>query len=101
MPVESAADRAAFFDAADFGDAALIGANSVPGILDNEYIEVDDVGETRPVYHCDQAVALAAGAAVNASIVITPTRTGVPVTYAIRELQPDGAGMLRLILEEQ
>jgi len=44
MAVESAADRAIFVSANDFGVTATIGAASVNGIFDNDFVEVDAGG---------------------------------------------------------
>ena len=95
MTVESAADRAAMLDTDEFGATATIGAETFPCIQDKEYLETLEISSVHPVALCDESVAMAAGAAVGATVTIDGT------AYKIRDLQPDGTGMTLLILEEQ
>lgn len=95
MAVESSDDRAAMLDTDEFAVTATIGSNTFPGILDKDYVEVGGVGSTKPIFTCDEAVAVAAGAVVDATITISGN------DYKIRNLETDGTGITVLILEAQ
>ena len=104
MPVESAADRAAFFDTDAFGQAAeyrpKVGPSvAVDGIYDVQYVDILD-GETgapiegrRRTFQCRTAD-LPADAAHGDRLVIGTAH------YTIRGRQPDGDGVTLLVLEE-
>ena len=101
MAVESAADRAIFFDVDDFGTAATYtpdggSASTVNGIFDNDFIEVDAGGGVgvalqQPRFQCRTADV--ASAAEGDAIVISA------VNYTVRIVQDDGTGMTVLVLE--
>lgn len=102
MAVETAADRAVFFDVDDFGVAATyrrgVTNSTVNGIFDNEFVQVE-VGEvpydsTEPVFYCRTAD-LPAGFTVGDRLTVST------VPYTIREFQPDGTGVSKLRLEAQ
>ncbi len=102
MAVESAADRAIFVSADDFGVTASYtptggSASNVKGIFDNEYFETDAGGEVafalqQPMFHCRTADV--SSAAEGDAITINA------VAYTVRNVRPDGTGMTMLILEE-
>ncbi|MEK9553324.1 MAG: head-tail joining protein [Alphaproteobacteria bacterium] len=101
MAVESAADRAIFFDVDDFGTAATYtpdggAASTVNGIFDNDFIEVDAGGGVgvalqQPRFQCRTADV--SSAAEGDAIVISS------VNYTVRIVQDDGTGMTTLVLE--
>ena len=102
MAVETAADRAIFVSADDFGVAASYtpaggSASTVNGIFDNEYFATDAGGEVafalqQPMFHCRTAdvPSAAEGDAIRVS----------GVDYTVRNVRPDGTGMTMLMLEE-
>jgi hypothetical protein len=102
MSVESAADRAIFFDVDDFGTAASYtpsggSAATVNGIFDNDFIEVDAGGGVgvalqQPRFHCRTADV--SSAAEGDALVVSG------VNYTIRIVQDDGTGMTMLVLEK-
>lgn len=86
-------DIAAFMDTdTGFAENATIGAATVPLIFDLAYL--DALG----IVSAAQPVALAASADVSAVSVGT-TVTVRSVAYTVAEIQPDGAGMTRLMLK--
>lgn len=104
MPVETAADRAAFL--ADFGLTAAYtpagaGATTLTGIFDNDWLDLDVEGEVgvasrSPRLVCRTSDLSDAGGSPNdATLVIAG------VTYKIRVEKPDGTGMTELKLEKQ
>jgi hypothetical protein len=107
MSVESAADRASFLSAAEFGLSATYtpvgggGAVPVNGIFDNDWLDLDVQGEVNvasrsPRFVCaTSALDAAGGSASDATLVVAG------VTYKIRVVKPDGTGMTELKLEKQ
>lgn len=106
MPVESAADRAAFLAADEFGVTGIYtpvgaGAASLTGIFDNDWLDLDVDGEVgvasrSPRLVCRTSDLSDAGGSPNdATLVIAG------VTYKIRVVKPDGTGMTELKLEKQ
>lgn len=106
MPVESAADRASFLAAAEFGVSATYtpvgaGAVALTGIFDNDWLDLDVEGEVgvasrSPRFLCATADLTAAGGTTpDATLVVAG------VTYKIRVVKPDGTGMTELKLEKQ
>ena len=102
MAVESADDRAIFFDVDDFGTAATYtpaggSAETVNGIFDNDFVEVDAGGGVgvalqQPRFLCRTADVSAA--AEGDAIVINT------VAYTVRIVQDDGTGITTLVLEK-
>ena len=102
MPVESAADRAALFDTDEFGVAATVTIGiaapvTVNGVFENEFVGVEvDAGvpieSTRPVFTCREADVT--GIAQGDTVVIDGT------SRTVRGIEPDGTGIVRLILKE-
>ncbi len=102
MSVESATDLAGFFDT-DYHAVAAVdksggvgGGSTVNGIFDNEFVGVLDGGDVTvesatPIFTCQ------------ASDIATPahgdTVTISAAIYTVRGVQPDGTGVLVLILE--
>lgn len=102
MAVESADDRAIFFDVDDFGTAATYTpsggvAATVNGIFDNDFVEVDAGGGVgialqQPRFLCRTADV--STAAEGDAIVIST------VAYTVRIVQDDGTGITTLVLEK-
>lgn len=81
-------DRRAFFT--DFGVPAVVGGVALTGIFDAAYADALGIGGSAPVLTIDtDATTPAYGAAV----------TVAGVSYTVAEIQPDGTGMTRLLLE--
>lgn len=101
MPVETAADRAVFVAANDFGvEATYTKAGfrkTIAGIFDNDFVEVDGGGipfamqQPRFLVPTSDVSTIAEGD----SLVIAT------VTYIVRVRQDDGTGMTNLVLEKQ
>jgi len=85
-------DLGIFFAADEFATNATIGAATIQGILDDEYIEDLDIAGTRPVLICrtSDVTAVAQGT------VVTINETA----YTVVDIRPDGTGVTRLILQE-
>lgn len=104
MGVESASDRATFFDAAEHGVTAsyTLAAGGAPidveGILDDEYaavglnIEVEMAGSD-PMFTCPIA-SLPGGHGVGDTLEIHG------VTHVYREPKPDGTGLITIRLQK-
>lgn len=118
MPVETAADRLAFFDTDEFGvevsytPAAGGGATTIIGHFDSaaEQIEVENeiaIQTRRPQLQC-RVEDLSGGGNDGDTIVVTSGQllaAGLDMsaagTYTVRVAEPDGTGMVTLILEKQ
>lgn len=118
MPVETAADRLAFIETDDFAVEATYtpvsgGASStVLGIFDSsaEVIELDGeaaVQSRRPRFLC-RVDDLTNGGKESDQLVLSSSQllaagldTNAAGTYLVRVVQPDGTGMVELILEKQ
>lgn len=106
MAVESAADRAAFLSADDFGVAATFthvggSATAVTGIFDNDYLDLEVEGEVgvasrSPRFVCRTADLDDAGGANDGDSLVVSG-----VTYKVRIVKPDGTGMTEMKLEKQ
>lgn len=88
-----AEDLDIFFDTDDFAVTATILGSSVSGILREEFIQVDFVESKRPVFEC--IAADVTGIVHGDTVVISST------TYKVRGIQPDGTGIVKLVLELQ
>lgn len=75
----------------DFDKPATWKGISVKGILDREYIETSMISGFQPIFTCEATDVT--GAAQGDAIIVDS------VSYKIRETQPDGTGIMRLILE--
>lgn len=87
-----AEDLSAFFDTDDFAVSATIGTATVSGILDRQFVTVNDVDGYHPVFMCATAdvSAVAKGAACAIS----------GVNYIVVSNQPDGTGVTNIVLRE-
>lgn len=104
MTIETAADRALFLSADDFGVEATYtsvsgGSLTVAGIFDDEYIQTDldgpaPVSGTSPRFTCRTAD-LVNGGAYDDTLSISGS------VYKVRVIRPDGTGMTTLWLEKQ
>lgn len=76
----------------DMGVAATIGAGSVMGMFDDAYQDALGIGGSAPVFTC---------AASDVSSVTTGTALTIGgVGYTVASKQPDGTGIVRLVLQE-
>lgn len=75
----------------DFDDEAIWKGILVKGTLDREYIETSMISGFQPIFTC--VAEDVPGAAYGDAITVNS------VSYKIREPQPDGTGIMRLILE--
>lgn len=102
MAVESAADRAVFFNPEEFGVEASYtlaaggAATAIDGMFDNAADEL--LGEPGligrpPTFKCRSAD-LPAGAAKGDTLVVNA------VSHTVQEIRPDGTGVSELVLEE-
>lgn len=64
---------------------------SVDGVFDKEFITVNFNETSKPVFSCKEIPGLVHG----------DTAISGATTYKIQGIQPDGLGMVKLILEEQ
>ncbi len=97
MPVESAADRAAFFSTAEFAVVAQIApkgrlAYEVSGIFDRSFIDVDGVESNTPLLTV-------------ADDDLDRPEIGMRVvvdreSFEVRSVQPSGSGVTRLYLQK-
>ena len=77
----------------DFGIAATVGGVAITAIFDNGYADAFGiVSGSAPVLLCSSASVSAA--TVGAAVSVNAT------SYTVREIQPDGVGMTRLLLQE-
>ncbi len=91
MAIESASDRAEFFNTDDFGVAAVYQETTIKGIFGNEFVEINGVESSRPTYLT--AVTDVPDDPHGNTIVINA------INYKIVGHQPDATGLITLILE--
>lgn len=87
-----AEDLSVFFDTDDFAVAVTLDGTSVNGIFGDESVEVNFVQTTAQAFtyrHADKAVA------------IDSTLVHGATTYKVKNMRPDGTGLMMLILEQQ
>lgn len=98
MAIESDADRLALLSADDFGVAITVGAETIYGIFDKDYLAVSngevDVESDSPMVLVRSSDVTAQSIAVATSLVISSA------TYVVTSVQPDGTGMTRLVLRD-
>lgn len=88
-----AEDSATFFNTADHGIEATIGAATVAGLFDNGYAEAFGIAAgSKPTFLC-------AVADLPALTLGTTTAVIDGTTYTIVESQPEGHGLTLLVLE--
>lgn len=111
MAVESASDRAAFFNADEFGAtfawtlAAGGDPTDVEAIFDNEFIAVDPgagvaISSQDPRIQAPVA-SLPAGYGRGDTVSITGHDVIPDATYKARDFEPDGTGLVFVVLEKQ
>lgn len=88
--METDADRAEYLKA--FGVPALTPSGRLLGIFDREHVLVEGADETMPTLLCRSldvaALKLTRGSSVSVEA----------ATFRVRDVQPDGTGMTRLVL---
>ena len=93
MPTIPADDLADIFNASEFAmDAATIGAATVYGLFENDYIDMLDVTGTVPAFVLRSSDVTANSIARNSSITINST------VYTVRNLKPNRNGITVLEL---
>ena len=83
-------DATEFIDSDVPGYAVSTGATEIAGILSNEFVELQGIAGTRPVF----TVASTDAPAVGATLTINATN------YTVRVVEPDGIVLTSLILEQ-
>ena len=71
---------------------ATIGAAQVEGIFDSQYADVLGISGTTPVFEC---IASSVALVVQGDAVVI-----AGINYTVSHLEPDGTGMMRLVLQE-
>lgn len=86
-------DLSEFLNADELATNATIGALTVAGIFDNQFVEVLGVEGLRPIFTCAASDVPSIGHGDNVTINST--------LYKVVGVQPDGTGLTSLILEDQ
>ena len=101
MAVESAADLASFFDLDEFAVPvtwqSAAGSAQLPAIFDAEHLAVSGLGEVEVSSAAPQIVCRAADLPADAAQGDTVTIDGT--SYAVRDIRPDGTGVVTVMLE--
>jgi len=87
-----AEDLSVFFDTDDFAVEVALDGASVNGVMGDEPVEVNFVQTTAPSFiyrHADMAVS------IDSDLVYGAT------AYKVKNMRPDGTGLMMLILEQQ
>lgn len=84
-------DLTGFFDVGDFASAATFNGNTVNGIFDNEYVEVEGIESKRPVFLCETSDVSAYSR--GATVIVEGA------TYSLVTKEQDGTGVTMCILE--
>ena len=118
MPVETASDRLVFLETDDFAVEATYtpvsggGSSTIQGIFDSAAQIIEVEGETavesrRPRFLC-RVDDLTNGGKESDQLVLSSSQllaagldTNAAGTYLVRVVQPDGTGIVELILEKQ
>ncbi len=82
-----------FLDDTELADNATIGASTIAGIFDNQFVEVNGIEGVRPVFTCAEANV--------ATIAHGDALTIKSISFKVAGIQPDGTGLTSLILEKQ
>jgi len=85
-------DFTAFFDTDEHATAATYNASTVNGIMEDQFVEVNGMEATKPTFLCAEADV--SGIAHGSSITINA------IVYSVVGHQPDGTGLILLILQE-
>jgi hypothetical protein len=95
-----------YFDTRYGGSNATVDGSALVGIFSNEYVEVDDgvvpVSGLKPMLKIKNSDAPAVGP--GSDVIVQEEHSGVVVatrTYKVIKPEPDGTGVVDLILEEQ
>ena len=102
MPVESAADLASYFDLDEFAVPvtwqSASGSTQLPAIHDAEHLAVTAIAEVAVAAAAPQIVCRAADMPADAEQGDMVTIEGT--SYAVRDIRPDGTGVVTVMLEE-
>ena len=85
-------DLTDFLDPDDFAVQAVYLGQNVNGILDREFVMVLDMEAEHPTFTCSAADVL--GVAQGQALTVNST------AYTVAGVQPDGTGVVKLILSE-
>lgn len=93
-------DFNAFFNVDEHGSVATFDSTQIVGIFEDQFLEVDGVESLKPTFTCAEAdvpgvthgIGAGAGAGAKDSITINA------VKYRIVGHQPDGTGLIMLVL---
>ena len=88
-----AEDLSEFLDDTELADNATIGASTIAGNFDNQFVEVNGIEGVRPVFTCAEANV--------ATIAHGDALTIKSISFKVAGIQPDGTGLTSLILEKQ
>ena len=101
-PVESEADRASYFDAAEFGQVAEIRGKEIEGYFDEQTEFIDGIApvsvqSTNPTFQCQSAL-LQSDITEGEPVRIT-RQDGTVFSGEVVTVEPDGFGLSLLTLE--
>jgi len=82
-----------FFNANELADNATIGAATVAGILDNQFVDILGIEAMRPVFTTDESEV--------STITHGDSLIIKGLSYKVAGIQPDGTGLTSFILEKQ
>jgi len=90
-------DLSVFFEPTEHATSVTIDAQDADGIFDRAYAEVFGMQTVEPMFTMSEAAATAIGADED-SVLIVPVGQMGAGTYTVRELHPDGTGIVILLL---
>tara|TARA_R110001583_G_scaffold171899_1_gene325648 strand:+ start:124 stop:396 length:273 start_codon:yes stop_codon:yes gene_type:complete len=82
-----------FFSSDEMADNATIGTATVTGIFESQFVEVNGIEGVRPVFTCAEKDV--------EKLTHEKTIKILDNTYKVAGRQPDGTGLISLILERQ
>jgi len=86
-------DLGEFFNDDEMADSAIISGSDVLGIFDNQFAEVHGIESMRPIFTCPESDVLNVKHGDELSIDSS--------SYKVVGTQPDGTGLISLVLEKQ
>lgn len=85
-------DLTLFFDTDDFGSEATWNATTVDGIFGHAYVEIEGLASERPLFLCVESDV--------SSIDYGDAFVTNSTNYTVADIQPDGTGLVLLVLQE-